>query len=141
MRWVVDASIAAKWVAPEADSRRAITFLGDDLLAPDLIYPEFANILWKKHSRREMDANAVESAVRWLLHVPIEVHSGSELLPAATELSLRLGHPAYDCFYLALARATDCTLVTADRRLVQLCDGARRSDLHGAAVYLADVGR
>lgn len=141
MRWVVDASVAAKWVIPETDSGTAIALLGDELIAPDLIYPEFANILWKKHARREMDTSAVESATRWLLHVPFEVHASSGLLLAAVDLSIRLQHPAYDCFYLALARANGCSLVTADRRLVRLCDNAMRSDLDGVAVHLADVGR
>jgi predicted nucleic acid-binding protein len=30
---------------------------------------------------------------------------------------MALGHPAYDCAYLALAESLSCDLVTADRRL------------------------
>ena len=36
----------------------------------------------------------------------------------ALELASRLRHPAYDCFYLALAEARSAHFVTADRRLL-----------------------
>jgi len=39
------------------------------------------------------------------------------LLRRATELSIALRHPAYDCFYLALAETRSCPVVTADERL------------------------
>ena len=48
MKWVVDASVAAKWLVPEADSPLAEALLDDDLLAPDLLFAEVGNILWNK---------------------------------------------------------------------------------------------
>jgi predicted nucleic acid-binding protein len=33
-------------------------------------------------------------------------------------LAIRLKHPIYDCFYLALAERERCALVTADARLI-----------------------
>ena len=48
MRCVVDASVAAKWFAPEDDSPVTFGILDHELLAPDLLYAEVANILWKK---------------------------------------------------------------------------------------------
>jgi predicted nucleic acid-binding protein len=47
MKWVVDASVAAKWLAPEEDSAQALKYLNAELLAPDLLFAEVANILWK----------------------------------------------------------------------------------------------
>ena len=47
----------------------------------------------------------------------------------AVNLAIDLGHPTYDCFYLALAVQEHCPVVTADRRF------------HGAVrqhPYLAD---
>jgi predicted nucleic acid-binding protein len=36
----------------------------------------------------------------------------------ALEIAAELRHPAYDCFYLALAEERSAKLITADRRLI-----------------------
>lgn len=140
MKWVVDASVAAKWLAPEAESTQAEALLDSELLAPDLIFPEVANILWKKHSRREMDAATASAAARWLTQVPLQVVESIALITDALALSIRLQHPAYDCFYLALARQAGCPLVTADRRLVERCRRADATDLGRTVVSLLAAG-
>jgi predicted nucleic acid-binding protein len=38
------------------------------------------------------------------------------LAARALAIADELRHPAYDCFYLALAQARDARLITADRR-------------------------
>lgn len=128
MKWVVDASVAAKWLAPELESPQAAALLNDKLVAPDLLFAEVGNILWKKQSRGELDTATAQLGARWLLQVPLHVHESSGLLADALELALQLQHPAYDCFYLALAERVDAPLVTADKRL------------HGRCM-LADPGR
>lgn len=40
-----------------------------------------------------------------------------------------LGHPAYDCFYLALALRIDGFLATADKRLAARCQQGDVPDL------------
>lgn len=128
--FVVDASVAAKWLAPEAGSVAAEALLEDELSAPDLLYVEVANILWKKAARGEMTGQAADLGARWLLQVPLRVHPGAGLMLPAMTLSRRLGHPAYDCFYLALAVQLGCPLVTADGKLHARCrqDEAMRRD-------------
>ena len=128
-RWVVDASVAAKWVAPEPESPAADTLLGQTLLAPDLIYAELANILWKKQQRSEMSAAAADLAARWLQQVPLQVHASAGLMPQALQLAQRLQHPAYDCFYLALAQQADGVMVTADQRFYRRCQQPDAADL------------
>jgi predicted nucleic acid-binding protein len=137
MKWVVDASVAAKWLAPENDSDLAAALLDDELLAPDLLFAEVANILWKKQMRAEMDAATANAAARWLTQAPLHVHDCASLVIAALDLSTRLQHPAYDCFYLALARAEACSLITADRRLFERCQQDDARDLAANIVLLA----
>ena len=139
MKWVIDASVAAKWLAPEPDTPLAEALLADDLIAPDLLYAEVANILWKKQLRGEMDAATTQIGARWLLQVPLQVHDSASLLADALALALQLQHPAYDCFYLALARRVDAPLVTADRRLHARCHAVDAAGL-GASVRLLDDG-
>ena len=136
MKWVVDASVAAKWLAPEAESALAEALLDDELLAPDLIFPEVANILWKKQARGEMDAATANAAARWLTQIPLQVTESIALMTDAVTLSARLQHPAYDCFYLMLARQSGCPLVTADKRLIERCRRADATDLGDIVVLL-----
>lgn len=128
-RWVVDASVAAKWVIPEPESPWAEALLDDRLIAPDLLYAEVANILWKKQQRAEVEPATADVAARWLLSVPLDIHRAADLMPDALTLAMRLQHPAHDCFYLALAVRTDATMVTADRRLFLRCQQADAADL------------
>ena len=139
MKWVIDASVAAKWLAPEPDTPLAEALLADDLIAPDLLYAEVANILWKKQLRGEMDAATTQIGARWLLQVPLQVHDSASLLADVLALALQLQHPAYDCFYLALARRVDAPLVTADRRLHARCHAVDAAGL-GARVRLLAAG-
>ena len=41
------------------------------------------------------------------------------LMRSATEMAVRLSHPAYDCIYLTLAVTNGWTFVTADESLVR----------------------
>lgn len=136
MTWVVDASVAGKWLAPEADSALAEALLDDELAAPDLLYVELANLLWKKRERGEIEESTARLAARWLLQVPIRVHDTAGLMEETLSLALRLGHPTYDCCYLALARREGVQLITADRRLYTRCRVGDAADLAGAVVLL-----
>jgi predicted nucleic acid-binding protein len=44
-------------------------------------------------------------------------------------LAIRLKHPIYDCFYLALAERKRCALVTADARLIAAAKGIRNVEV------------
>ena len=115
--FVVDASVAIKWVIDEPGTGQALLLRRNRLSAPDLLVPECANILWKKVRRGELTAEEAIFAVRLLQRAEIELEPMRGLWEAATALALSLDHPAYDCTYLALAQALSCALVTADERL------------------------
>jgi len=138
MKWVIDASVAAKWVVPEHDSPLAEALLDDELIVPDLLFAEVANILWKKQLRAEMDGPTALIGARWLLQVPLQVHDSASLLAEALALALRLRHPAHDCLYLALAERVEAPLVTADQRLHARCQAVDARWL-GERVRLLDA--
>jgi predicted nucleic acid-binding protein len=114
---VVDASVAIKWVVQEPGSDAALALRRGRLLAPDLLIAECANILWKKARLGEHTKAEALVAASLLEHADIELAPMRPLLRRATALSVALSHPAYDCFYLALAETRACALVTADDRL------------------------
>jgi predicted nucleic acid-binding protein len=115
--YVIDASVAVKWVVAEDGSAEAARLLdGRRLVAPELIMPECANILWKKATRGEITRVEADLAANLLARMEVEVVGHRPLMPAALGLALNLGHPAYDCAYLALAIDRNLQMVTADRR-------------------------
>jgi predicted nucleic acid-binding protein len=115
MTLVIDASVAIKWLVEEEGSEAALALRETDrLLAPDLLAAECANILWKKARRGELTIDEALFAARLLERAEIELLPTRALLHRATEIAVGLDHPAYDCFYLALAEANDCRFVTAD---------------------------
>lgn len=118
---VVDSSVAVKWFIPEVLSEQAARILDDsyELMAPDLLISEFANVLWKKIRRGEIETSEAREILAAFRRVPLEIHPGRELVEAALEIAVAQGRTAYDALYVALAVGQDCPLVTADDRLAR----------------------
>lgn len=116
-RVVVDASIAIKWFVPEIFTEQAILLLREDieLHAPDLLYPEFCNIVWKKTVKKEFSYKEAREVVSILGKIPIIIHASQGLLEKSLNTALSLGDTVYDCLYLTLAEMLLCQLITADR--------------------------
>ena len=139
MRFVVDASVAVKWliVEQDADVARELATGGQDLHAPRLMASEVANALWRKARLGEIErgdagallANVPDMPVRW---------GADEIVSAdAMRLALALDRPIYDCVYLALALAhrIGAVMLTADLRFAN----ALAPTEHGESVLtLAD---
>jgi predicted nucleic acid-binding protein len=116
---VVDASVAVLWLTPEPGSAGAGRLEDSDalLLAPDFLPIEVANVLWKKVRRDEMTARQAEDALTDLTSGALVIMESAPLVIRAMRLAVELGHPVYDCLYLALAREWSATLATADGTL------------------------
>jgi len=119
--WVIDASIAVKWVIPEVLSDKADRVRGgdEDVLAPDLLLVEVANALWKKTAAKEISPREADDAFGLVRESGIDLRPTGPLLPRAMGVARRLDHPVYDCVYLALAERERAALVTADHRLLR----------------------
>lgn len=116
---IIDASVAIKWVYSEEESDLAVALLAHDLQAPDLLTSECANILWKKAVRGDLDLGSALTSAVALQRMTVALEPMHRLLPNALELAIRLGHPAYDCFYLTLAMLNGHPFATADLSLVR----------------------
>lgn len=117
--YVVDASVATKWLVTETHSDAAARLLEPSLtlVAPELLFAEVGNALWALSRRGDIaPADAIE-AMDALKAAPIVFPVPMRQLAAAAErLALDLGHPVYDCFYLALAIQEQYAVITADAR-------------------------
>jgi hypothetical protein len=68
--FVLDCSVAAKWVLHEPDREFALTWFGRYvsgeilLIAPDLLLAEFASLLEKRHRRKQITPEQAQEAYR-----------------------------------------------------------------------------
>jgi predicted nucleic acid-binding protein len=138
--FVIDASIAVKWVVEESGTAEALVLRRKaKLIAPELLVAECANILWKKVQRHELLKEEALLAARLLQGVEIELLPTRSLLEAATQMSIEINHPAYDCLYLALAVDNECRCVTADERFLRKLHQGRQRRLRTRAVSLIEA--
>jgi predicted nucleic acid-binding protein len=126
---VVDASVLIKVFLPEQDADLAIQLVRGtnadswSRAAPDLIYPECGNTLWKKERQGLLSAARVREIAQDIVVIPLLVWPGRLLLDDATDLALAHGITAYDASYLALSDLLGVPLVTADQRLANRAGG------------------
>jgi predicted nucleic acid-binding protein len=120
---VVDASVAIRWMFELDRSDRAENILksGMRLIAPDLVLAEIANAAWKLAAFDGIATATVQQRISVVQRQFEEFFPCVELKDRALAIALELRHPAYDCFYLALAEQRGCQLSTADDRLVRRC--------------------
>ena len=125
MTVVVDANIAIKWIAEEADSPLAValyerwTRRSELLIAPPIFRPEVTNVIHRKVRRGELNFVVAVDALGTLL-TAISIHEPEMLYVNALSIAQSIDvRAAYDPLYLALAEAERCDLWTADKRFVE----------------------
>jgi predicted nucleic acid-binding protein len=138
---VIDAGVAIKWYDPEVHEYEAKRFLDSayTLHVPELFFPEFGNILWKKACVLKVPQITVEEGrtiLGLLLGVSMTVHSMQPLLEAAYDLAVGPERQTlYDSSYLVLAHHIGCRLVTADRSFY---DALKQGPLGSRLLWVAD---
>lgn len=134
MAFVVDASVALKWVFKEEGREQAVALIGSEpLLAPEFLWLECANVLAMKENSGKIPATAAEFSLARLQAVPIRLFPTLPLLLEAQHLSVAVRRTTYDCLYLALAQAEGATVITADRRFA---DAVNAHPVHAGRVQV-----
>lgn len=135
---VIDASVAVKWFLPEIHSPAAGRVLKSKrtFLAPDLIWAEVTNTLWKKQRKKELSLSEASNILTDFLRFPLQTYSSKTLLDTAWVMSCQSGLSVYDGLYLALAIGHDCPLVTADRKFY---DMLQKGPIGSQLLWVEDV--
>jgi predicted nucleic acid-binding protein len=124
--YVLDASVAAKWVLPARDENlveESRTVLEGymagrlSLAVPDLFWTEMGNILWKANRLKRMTAEGVEDGIVRLMELNIRTSPSRSLLADALSIAVSFDRTVYDSLYIAMAVTTGRPLLTADEKL------------------------
>jgi predicted nucleic acid-binding protein len=119
---VIDASVALKWFIPESDSGMADDLIRAEaeLIAPDIIWIEMANAVWKNTRLGSLEAEIWDDVAAKLPGL-LTIHGAEgQLLHSAVKLAVTLEHPVYNCLYLALAIQVGARIVTVDKRFLNV---------------------
>jgi predicted nucleic acid-binding protein len=132
MKWVIDASVAAKWFLPPNDEQlvpEALALLQayknaeHQFVVPDLFWAEFGNILCKAVRRGRCSRTAAETSLAELRAQDLVTVPSKALLPEALKIAIAFERSMYDSLYVALAVAARIQLITADEKLVNALAG------------------
>lgn len=138
-KYVLDASVAAKWFTrhAESDRQQAIALRRMHLEGRcTLVIPEFAlleilNAI--RYSDRALESDVLQ-ALGFLRNLRLEVVPLSwELLHDATTIAWSHGVALYDAAYLALAERMGFLLLTADEAMIRKMKG------HGSVLPIRDL--
>lgn len=136
-RAVVDSCVCAKWLIKEEHSGEAIGLLSSnlELVAPDIVLTEVANVLWKTVKRGLLTAEQATARLKDLPSFFSRLLPAFDLVPDALALAKAVDLPIYDCVYVVASRRTGASLVTADNKIIAKLAGM--SD-HGNVIHIGD---
>ena len=122
MKFVLDASVAVKWFAPEKEAPIALGLLGTGaaFVAPDVLRLEVASALLKKERRREAQAGTAATALIELDRIGCDWVAQGDILPRATALASTWRHGVFSCLYLVIAQERGLPLATFDGAMAAL---------------------
>jgi predicted nucleic acid-binding protein len=129
MRYVLDSSVAVKWVIPEPNSDKADRLRKEFLQglhefhAPDIFPVGAAHALTRAERQLRIVVGQVRSHLTDILTTPPQFYRYRPLLLRAVDISSLTRVGVYDCLYVALAEQEQCELVTGDDKLVRTLRG------------------
>jgi predicted nucleic acid-binding protein len=125
--FVMDASVAAKWAAPEiieplaAQAHRFLRAYVDgaiQVVVPDLFWLEIGSFLWTAAKRGTITSRLAQHTLEAMLNRDFPTAPSRAFLPEAFKIACDFDRTIYDSTYVAMAAATGRQLITADERLV-----------------------
>ncbi|MBA2621220.1 MAG: type II toxin-antitoxin system VapC family toxin [Acidobacteria bacterium] len=138
MKRVVDASVATKWYVPEIYEQEVTRLQqsGDKFHAPELILPEFGNIVWKKVLRQEITEKEGQRIVTEFSKTKLIFYPHASIIKSVYTGAAMTNQTVYDWTYLALAVSLGCEFVTADERFYKALE---KTGLKKYLLWMGDI--
>ncbi len=103
---------------PDSGLALAVRARPDPIIAPKLVIAEVLNATWLGLRRGQLTVAQFTGLAPTVARSFDRLVSLRSLAARTAVIAQQLDHPAYDCFYLALAEREAAPLVTADKRLL-----------------------
>ncbi len=125
MKYILDSSVAVKWVIKEIFTDKALLLRDDfknkihELFSLDIFPIEVSHALTK--AERQKRITQPQGGTFWLdvMKTCPFLSPSIPLIPRAYEIASKAKIGIYDCLYVALAEREKCDLVTADDKLIK----------------------
>lgn len=133
---VIDANAALEMAfeGERGDALRDLLLQGEEAIAPSVFHSEVSNACFKYAAFGLMDEEKAQVLLDRVEALVDCFHDDASLAKEALSESIRYRHPAYDMFYLVLARRTGATLFTLDKKMWALA-----RDMHVNCIEEADL--
>jgi predicted nucleic acid-binding protein len=129
MKYVIDASVAVRWMLKSPHYLEARRLRTDslqqihDLIAPETILWETANAFLKAERGKVIPAGEARLYFYVFLRTQPLTYGVPQFIHTALDISLQTNAGLYDSMYLALALREKCEFFTADDRLIRILQG------------------
>ena len=122
MRLVLDTSAAANIVLQTALAPRLMAILeqADRVIAPNLMHSELGNTLWKAVRFSGLDLARAMNHYEDAIALVDEFILDETLMRLAIRNAVLHAHPVYDMVFVAAAQQHGCSLLSVDKKLVDL---------------------
>ncbi|MEQ9310175.1 MAG: type II toxin-antitoxin system VapC family toxin [Balneolaceae bacterium] len=119
--YVIDASVAAKWLFLENGTEESVQLLDqfEYFYAPDLFQIELDSIITKKVRKKELSFEEAPIKKNQASKLPARFITYEQISDIAFDISTTLSITLYDASYVATAILTKSIFYTADERLVR----------------------
>lgn len=130
LRCVIDTNVYIKHLIPDPLSNKVDELLGHlahpktEILIPDLLYVECANVLRKYIQKGLYDLGDLPNDLTELKALPFQVVSTADLMMQAVTIGVSNSITAYDACYVALSQQASAPLLTLDQKLVKALLGS-----------------
>src|SRR6185503_15878993 len=96
--FIVDASVVLKWFLPEtlSDAARRLLDSQHQYVAPDLLFPEVGNAIWKRVRRGELTSDEGQRLISDMADVAVETIAARGLIGDAFAIATASGQTVYD---------------------------------------------
>ncbi len=123
MTCILDTNVAFEVIfnRPQANRYREILSSADKVLVPEIFVSEATNVMWQYMKAGIVDEENAKLSLAIMFQLADSIEPAGNYAMETLHESFRLQHPAYDMFYLCLARHHAATLLTLDQKLIATC--------------------
>ncbi len=116
---VLDASAALEIALNRNDGNKFRECLvhSDVILAPDIYPSEITNTFWKYHVFSSLSQEECEKGINYCIELVDDFVDTKNLCCEVLSESIKKKHPAYDFYYLVLARRSNASILSKDKKM------------------------